>query len=189
VTGAPKFTDELSYVYNMMNSSSGVNQNCAAALGGQGGGGAWQCIFANASYAYTQAPIFPLNSAIDKWQMGNVFDMDPFCAGGTTGQFDNCTRQQLVQLNGWATDFMADLQRTPTFTRPGNGGFVESCLEHVTAQGAGYDVVEIGGVTMQQALTAWWRAPKGAPASAHWSLPCKLNLDSAPHQCNPTCGA
>ena len=42
---------------------------------------------------------------------------------------------------------MADLQRTPTFTRPGNGGFVESCLEHVTAQGAGYDVVEIGGVS------------------------------------------
>jgi hypothetical protein len=53
----------------MMNSSSGVNANCLASTPAAL---QWQCIFANASYAHTQAPIYPLNSALDLWQMEHV---------------------------------------------------------------------------------------------------------------------
>ena len=55
-------------------------------------------------------------------------------------------------------DFLADLQASPSFSRAGNGGFVESCVEHVAAQGTAFNTYRngISGLTMQQALTAWW---------------------------------
>ena len=70
--------------------------------------------------------------------------------------------------------------------RPGNGGFIESCMEHCAAQGGGWNVISQRNVTMQQAVSAWWDAGAGAPASDHWHLPCTLH-SSPPGECNPTC--
>ena len=167
-----------------------------------------QCIFANASYAYATTPFFLLQSALDKWQMQHIFDMDPVCAAGAgtpaDPQFGACSFQQVRALNQWERDFLQDLRRTPTFSLVQSGGFVESCLEHVAAQeNKGMDGIENGGMSMRQALSAWWRddGPEqqqqlermsggGAAASAgegkHWYLPCSLS-EVAPHQCNPTC--
>ena len=72
--------------------------------------------------------------------------------------------------------------------RPGEGGFVETCYEHVAAQGAHFDRYALRGVVERDALGKWWDAPATAAASEHWYLPCKLS-EAAPHQCMPTCGA
>jgi len=49
--GVALYPDEMAYVYNMQNSSGGVNAHCAAALAGTPE--AWKCIFANFSYAHS----------------------------------------------------------------------------------------------------------------------------------------
>ena len=40
-----------------------MNQACRAAAAA---GREWECAFANASYAHTAAPIFPINSALGR---------------------------------------------------------------------------------------------------------------------------
>jgi hypothetical protein len=107
-----------------------------------------------------------------------------------------CSFQQLAALQQWQADFLGDLRRSPTFALPQSGGFVESCLEHVAAQmNRGIDGIQIAGVSMRQALSAWWnddgvgaRGGIAAAAGTHWHLPCTVT-QAAPHQCNPTCAA
>ena len=185
VTGAPAYIDEMRWVYDTMNSSGGVNAACVSNTPAEL---QWQCIFANASYAHTTTPIFPLNSAVDAWQMANVYDIDSeLNTTCSADEFDNCTAAEIAALNSWEKDFLHDLQSNPTFQKPGNGGFIESCLEHCAAQTSSTaNTYAIGGVTMMQGLTAWWADAAAAPAERHWHLPCSLN-EAAPHQCNPTC--
>ena len=163
----------------MQNATGGLHRDCVASLPAAD---RWRCMFANYSYAHTRLPMFPLQSALDAWQMGNIWQGDSGCA---KSNFAMCTSAQVADLNRYASDLVSDLQRTAKSKRPGEGGFVESCLEHVAAQGRAFDTYAIGGTTMQQALTAWWWHG-GQNQSSHWFLPCSLHED-APHQCNPTC--
>merc|ERR1712224_613263 len=90
---------------------------------------------------------------------------------------------------GYLSDFMTDLRATEKFGRAGEGGFVESCLEHCGAQNSyGFDEYTIMGVRMHEALSAWWNSDGTELAASHWYLPCMLNTE-APHQCNPSCVA
>lgn len=180
--GQAVYPDEMKYVFNMANSTGGVHPDCVASYSTKPVD-AWRCIFANESYAHTKTPMFPLQSALDSWQMGNVFKPAGKC---TSKNFANCTSAEVSSLNGYLHDFMQDLQASAKFKRAGEGGFVESCLEHVAAQGAAFDKYTIKGATMQQALSTWWATDGTEPAASHWSLPCELN-DAVPHQCNPTC--
>jgi hypothetical protein len=59
---APLYPSEMKYVFGMQNSTGGVNARCISSLPKAE---QWRCIFANYSYAHTQVPIFPMNSAID----------------------------------------------------------------------------------------------------------------------------
>lgn len=182
VNGTPVYPNHLQYVFNMQNSTGGVNKGCIAALHPAEH---WKCIFANYSYAYSRTPMFPLQSALDGWQMANIWLGDKRCRHNN---FQQCTPQEIDDLNRYAAAMVADYQRTEKYQRNGEGGFVESCLEHVAAQGASFNKYTIRGKTMQKALSKWWHAPTNDPASAHWFLPCELNSKS-PHQCNPSCAS
>jgi hypothetical protein len=181
--GEMAYPDNMKYLFNMQNSTGGVNSDCIASYAKEPTN-AWRCIFANESYAHTKAPMFPLQSAVDAWQMGNVFKP----AGGCTkNDFAKCTPGEVASVNGYLSDFMTDLRASSKFGRAGEGGFVESCLEHCGAQNAkGFDGYTIKSTAMDAALTGWWNSDGSDPASAHWYLPCNLNT-AAPHQCNPSC--
>jgi len=60
------------------------------------------------------------------------------------------------------------------------------CHDHCDGIAGGYPSFKIGGVTMQQATSKWWRSSGGDPAAAHTRLPCRYAL-SSPHKCNPSC--
>eukprot|EP00051_Salpingoeca_urceolata_P027562 m.482060 g.482060 ORF g.482060 m.482060 type:complete len:396 (+) comp22419_c0_seq1:238-1425(+) len=181
--GNAVYPDEMKNVFQMQNSSSGVNNKCLMSLPADE---QYKCIFANYSYAHTATAVFPLQSAIDSWQMGNVWQGDQSCA---KQDFKTCTAAQVRDLNGYASALMADLKRTDKFSQPGNGGFVESCLEHCGNQDTSHFVrYAINGVTAKDAISAWWQSDGTDPASKHWYLPCRLS-QTAPHQCNPTCDA
>merc|ERR1711879_159817 len=125
-----------------------------------------------------------MQSALDSWQMGNVWLGDRTCA---RNNFKTCSATQIADLNGYAGDLVKDYQRTAKYGRNGEGGFVESCLEHVAAQsGSNFNRYSIRGMTLQKALSSWWHAPVTDSASSHWFLPCDLNA-KVPHQCNPSC--
>jgi hypothetical protein len=66
-----------------------------------------------------------------------------------------------------------------------HGAFVHSCWSHVEAESKGWNDIVVGGLTMQEAMTAWWEedAARRFPASKHLSLGC-YHLDG---KCNPTC--
>ena len=175
--GEAVYPDHMKYSYDMQNAS--VNSACVASEELP-----WKCMLANFSYHHTVTPMFPLQSALDSWQMGNIWEGDKSCA---KDQFANCTAPEIADLNGYLSDFMVDLRRSPKFSRAGEGGFVESCLEHVAAQSSShFKAYTINNVTEVAALARWY-ASENEPAANHWYLPCTLTTD-APHQCNPTCG-
>ena len=198
IHGILEHETNMRYVYTMMNSSGGVNRICAthyALRDGDGGEGqAWHCIFANESWSFSKTPTFPLNSAIDAYQISDILNFpDKQCAGLHVGnpqvpgpQMSNCSMQELSTLAQYERDFIHDVHTSPAFHKAGSGGFIESCVEHCLGMGGGWNVATINNVTMQQALTAWWDAPDGAPAVGHWHLPCAIR-SSSPGQCNPSC--
>lgn len=74
------------------------------------------------------------------------------------------------------------------FSRDGEGGFVESCFEHVALQSASpFEHYSLNGTIARDALTKWWNSGFKDPSRDHFYLPCSLNVHSEPHQCNPTC--
>ena len=147
----------------------------------------WKCALANFSYTYSTTAFFLLQSALDLYQLFAIEEMGGWDAGclNRGAQFKNCSAVQVVELQQYSVAFLRDLRGTPTFSQPGQGGFVSSCIEHQAAlQSSMFDGYTIGGVTMQQALARWWAAPATAPSA--WQLPCTLTA-APPHQCNPTC--
>lgn len=174
--GQTQYIDHMRNVFQMQNSSGGVNARCAEA------GHDWRCIFANFSYAYSKTPMFLLQSALDSWQMGNILKYPGSC---TKKQFASCSAQDVQRLNAYSQDLQQDLKRSRKFTGAGEGGFVESCLEHVAAQTSNFGKYELDGVKMVEAFNQWWS--EDASKAAKWHLPCKLS-EAVPHQCNPTCG-
>ncbi len=87
------------------------------------------------------------------------------------------------------------LQSTPKFSQPGEGAFIESCIEHtVVGQSPnGFNGYRIQGVSPQEALAAWWASDGTDPADSHTYLPCRLlsakeaGGANASRVCNPTC--
>ena len=118
-TGTPLYPNEMKYVFNMQNSTGGVNAKCIASLPQAE---QWRCIFANYSYAHIEAPIFPLNSAIDAWQMGNIWKGDS-SGQCTRAGFKTCSASEIADLNSYMATFIADMKRTRTFSKPGNGAY------------------------------------------------------------------
>jgi hypothetical protein len=195
MTGEAMHEADMRYVFTMMNSSGGVNRACAAAYSPVGE--QWRCIFANESWSFSTTPTFPINSAIDAYQLSDIleFNGSRYCAGLNVGvpvvpgpQMSNCSTQELAVVRGYEHDFLHDIQSSSAFTRAGSGGFIESCVEHCLGMAAGWCAVSdpSSGVTMQQAVSAWWSAPDGDPAAAHWHLPCAIR-SASPGQCNPSC--
>ena len=196
LSGNASYEASMRGTFEMMNSTSGVNAACAAAHRVRGE--EWRCIFANESWSYTTTATFPLNSAIDAYQISDILGLpNKHCAGLNVGgvpeipgpQMANCSRSELAAIADYERDFVRDVRASPAFGRPGGGGFIESCVEHCEGMADGWQTVTStrDGISMQQALTAWWNAPDGAPAEGHWHLPCIVNTQGPVGQCNPSC--
>lgn len=180
------YPNGMKNVFKMQNSTRGVNQACVAALPSSE---QWRCIFANYSYSFSTTPMFPLQSVFDAWQMNNIWKGDLECC---KHNFDKCSAASIDNLNDYANDMLRDLERSNKFHQPGEGAFLETCLEHTSAQYAGFRrfINTHRKVTLRDALAAWWLASTGDAAATHQYMPCLLNRDTksdATHQCNPSC--
>lgn len=110
--GAATYPNEMQNVYTMQNSSGGVNPHCAAAMAAADPANAWRCIFANYSYAHTMTPMFPLQSSLDSWQMGNIWEGDQGCVHS---RLANCTAAEITDLEAYRSAMLADYTRTAKY--------------------------------------------------------------------------
>jgi len=191
------YPDQIKYIFNLANSTNGVNAACIAA---KTAADQWQCNFATETYKYIKSPIFPLDSNYDSWQTSCILTSEPVPQNSTSngncssapgweacGKDPNqCTNAQMTQYNQYGHDFVTMMNVT-TAQKAGNGGFIYSCHTHCGAQTNSYfDTFAINGVTMQQAVSAWWSSP--VTSAPKWYWPCYYNDQTTPRQCNPTCG-
>lgn len=171
-------------------SSSLLTTSCGAAAASPAD--QWRCLFPGASLGAVAAPTFVINSALDAWQMVNVWRRFYRCRWDNTRGCTLADRHHAVrQTNRMIRAFVLDLKASGAISRPGNGAFVHTCNEHIAAFTNGYQRYRIGEDELRHALAKWWNAADDAPASVHSWLPCHFVANSsrsAPHhQCNPTC--
>mmetsp|Transcript_17000 Transcript_17000/g.41743 ORF Transcript_17000/g.41743 Transcript_17000/m.41743 type:complete len:216 (+) Transcript_17000:891-1538(+) len=103
-------------------------------------------------------------------------------------QFKNCNESQVYDLNLWYDTFVHELTARSTFSRKGNGAFIESCLEHVAAENSGpFNNYRINETSINEALTAWWNSDGNNPAEMHTYKPCRLVPGIDPVQCMNSC--
>lgn len=204
VEGKQVYPEQMRKVFEMSNATAGVNSRCAAALKGED---AWKCNFAQLAYAFTDAPIFPLNSALDSWQTGCIYTSElapgfPHQNSTDNGvckavpgyqacvdNLEKCTSGQMADMNRYIEDFNSIMQGSGTFHKSGNGAFIHSCSTHCEAQQDGaWTNFKAGGISMQKAFSKWWNADGLEAASAHTYGDCLYHTATSPHRCNPSCG-
>mmetsp|Transcript_81905 Transcript_81905/g.155512 ORF Transcript_81905/g.155512 Transcript_81905/m.155512 type:complete len:461 (-) Transcript_81905:140-1522(-) len=203
VDNKPVYPEQMKSIFELANSTNGLNARCIAA---QADEDKWKCNFAEMAYKYTQAPIFPLNSALDSWQTGCIYTAefvrgfprqhtkangDCSAASGwqaCSGDPEKCNSTQMAVMNQYLKDFQTNMMSKDTYKNVGNGAFIHSCHTHCEALHDQWNTIAVNGKTIQQAFSQWWHsAPQ--PASYHTYAPCTYNAESMPHECNPTCGS
>lgn len=194
------YADQIKTIFTLSNATGGLNARCVA---NSPPGLQWRCNFAQFSYASTQSRIFVLDSALDSWQTGCILTAEPVsdvhstangncsaapgwaaCAQNT----EHCDAQHINAMIAYEQYFVGTLQSTIKFQASGNGAFVYSCHTHCAAATDDFFTFKIGGVSMEQAVSAWWNGPVDAPAISNTHLPCIYHGgDTYPRRCNPTC--
>lgn len=176
VSGSPHIRELFDSMYSMQNMSSGVSSACVRATGGR-------CSFPQENYAYVDAPFFVMNSMLDAFHMAEILQV------GCT--FPSCNPSQISDIQQYQRDFHTAIAGYGTFSKRGNGAFLDNCVLHCGEQDyPGFNGIALrpaGGssaTVMQQALTAWWES-EGEPASAHTYVET-CTVTAAGH-CNPTC--
>lgn len=201
VVGVPVYSEQMAVIFDLANSTHGVNDACIAGEAAA----PWHCNMAQYTYKYIKSPIFPLNSLYDSWQSGCIMTAEPVALPNNTAANGNCsavpgwaacadnpescTTAQMPAYNTYRAAFINDMNATVTAQLMGNGGFLVSCHTHCEAQSSAWNTFAIGGVTMQQAVTAWMNSGGEEPAAEFFHWDCQYNVATSPHNCNPTCGA
>lgn len=162
------------------------------------------CNWAFTAYGVLVSPTFVVNSALDLYQTSC------FLAGGFMKGYPNrevqsvawgncsafpdwsecatdifsCAPEQVPTMNRYMRRFRSALNSSPTFAKPGNGAFITSCNDHDAAMASDrWMHQKIGGVSMQEAVLAWWESGAGLANHidhCYWTA-------STPHTCNPSC--
>lgn len=191
---------KMRYMVNMHNGTAAMSRACTGAPPGPAGRPkeeeAWRCFFPEHAAKHVAAPVYFINSALDSWQIVNVWRRFARCRWDG---MRNCTaddvRRDVRATNEMSAALVRDV-RAAIGGRDGNGAFVETCNEHIGGlDGVAFAGYEVGGVTMRDALAAWWRAPPGAPTAEHMRMPCVFAVPGSGgtaarrqhNQCNPSC--
>lgn len=189
------------------NSTFALNKRCVAAMPT---GKKWSCILPENAYAYTEVPVFLVNSAMDWWSglcvlfAASTPSRLAIAKNGACGKsnhllhyscgnnVERCTPFEMFAVNQFIRDFSSTLEASPSFAKAGNGAFIHSCHLHCEGlQNPHWTNIRVQNVSMRQAVLLWWRSD-GMPAAAHVYRPCQYKQGGPdgsewPYQCNPTC--
>eukprot|EP00947_MAST-08B_sp_MAST-8B-sp1_P002126 g2126.t1 len=207
VEGKPVYPEQMRTIFYLSNATGGVNEACVAAYPNPDD--QWQCNMAEHAYAHTESAIFPLNSALDSWQTVCIFTSELVAgfpnqtsfANGDCGSAatwgpcaqnpESCDATQIKAMNTYIQDFDHTMA-SGTHAKKGNGAFIHSCHTHCEAlSDASWNGFQVNGVSMQAAVSRWWKSGGDDPAATHSFTPClyKDGTSDKPRMCNPTCVA
>eukprot|EP00929_Paragymnodinium_shiwhaense_P007595 TRINITY_DN111505_c0_g1_i1.p1 TRINITY_DN111505_c0_g1~~TRINITY_DN111505_c0_g1_i1.p1 ORF type:complete len:432 (-),score=79.13 TRINITY_DN111505_c0_g1_i1:258-1553(-) len=201
VEDKPVYPEQMKAMFELANSTAGVDSKCIAA---KEASTKWMCGFAEHVYEHIEAPIFPVNSALDSFQSACIYTAelpDNYPHTTTNGNCsaaaswgpcgvntEACTAKQIERMNQYMGDFNDIMQNAGrTYKKPGNGAFIHSCHTHGEAIQVGWNTIQVGGVSMQQAVSSWWHSPGDEPAATHSYQACRYDGGETPKQCNPSC--
>merc|ERR1711998_110691 len=182
------FPSSVEAMVDFHNATHGLNERCVNQFGDEG----WKCFFPSIVYGYVSTPTFIINSMLDSWQLDDILQFNATDCSAWKGsyrysQFEYCNSHDIKKLNTWARRFVSDLTHTDGYSRSGNGAYIDSCLEHVAAEYAGWHLYKQGqlNISMVDASQKWWDSYESKPVW-HTYLPDFLSQDT-PHQQTPTC--
>jgi len=124
VEGIDVYPQEMKNIYELANSTDGLNADCVAKFAPED---QWQCNFAAHAYAHTKSMIFPLNSALDSWQTGCIYTSrlpegfpnqtvpgNGHCSAvphwiDCANNPETCDQSQIQLMNVYMEDFLLDM--------------------------------------------------------------------------------
>eukprot|EP01121_Diplochlamys_sp_Union-15-3_P004235 TRINITY_DN1425_c0_g3_i3.p1 TRINITY_DN1425_c0_g3~~TRINITY_DN1425_c0_g3_i3.p1 ORF type:complete len:293 (-),score=41.21 TRINITY_DN1425_c0_g3_i3:27-905(-) len=127
-----KYHSSMIWVFNQMNSSSGVNEDCINYY--RSTGDTWKCIFAEHTSPFIQTPIFPLQSEYDEWQI-----------------YEDLNSTDPKAINAWG-ETLTNLVKTNLLAKPQHGIFLDSCQHHCGEWGN----IVISGDNQAKAFEEWY---------------------------------
>ena len=172
----------------------------------------WLCLYVNETLPFVTTPIYLVNQMASIWDTfcnidgvetddalqisctphGDFAIMEwHYCFQYVNhGRPRTCTAPQIMYVvRPFQEQYINETKAAGLMNRSGNGAFMHSCHSGgywVSADGpkGEWNMISVGNVTMQQAVSAWWDKPTSAPstfiADCFWT-------DNAPFICNPVC--
>ena len=140
----------------------------AACLAHYGSTDAWRCVFGQYLLPFATMPTFVIHSQYDVASMNLV--LQPGCSLAVPGQ---CDSQQVAAIQSFRAQLLGNITTLLNATASG-GYFLHSCWQHESScRWADYTEIRIGGVSMMEAVTAWYdgvRIQQGkTPLFGTWS--------------------
>jgi len=133
----PGLRQQWLWIYNNMNSSSGLDQSCVAAHVPTRN--VEECMFIETTTLHVTTPLFPLQSQYDTWQIQNVLGSNNVDA-----------------INAFGKLFEARF-KTGVLWNANNGCFLDSCAHH-----CGYwNSITIDNTNAGNAFRNWYTGQKG----------------------------
>jgi len=191
----PVFAVEVSNMFTRFNWTGGIIDKCTALMGTRH----WKCGTAQIAYRLNRVPMFVVNSALDLYQTSCIYATGYYprhphiCSMALLGadlhcslNYLECTPFQMNSMSAYAKDFVSILTYEESFTRRGNGAFINSCHDHTVMFVGAWRNVTVKNVTAEQALNRWWLSNGRDSAANHSFLPCEY-YGRWPYQCENSC--
>eukprot|EP00948_MAST-09A_sp_MAST-9A-sp1_P001447 g1447.t1 len=156
-------------LYSLANTSGSLSRAC---LKNQTSDNKWRCQLAPESLNHIQAPIFIVQSIFDAWQTSRSAFLTEigfnnvrqnFIVNGTnlTKCFKdprNCSSPVKAQMRTFIQQMNTSLSENNILRRNATGAFVNRCYLHQFLVSAPmWNKVKINGITLQEAITEWWK--------------------------------
>lgn len=187
------FMEEFAHFSEMQNLVGSGAPGCYEALPKEEH---FKCVFTDYSYAYSKAPIFPMQ-ALDVFIASQNETSSAFALANVQCMMQHlkvaaCEPGVVSRLNGVMSGVVAAITRAKKSQGPSAGGFLTSCGGHTLYESPMFYTTASDGVPMINALSQWWNLLGGRDLVAdgqtqtHWHLPCQLNKEP-PFQCEAGC--
>lgn len=151
----------MKWVFEYMNSTSGVNEKCVAAH--KGTSDTWKCIFAEHTAPHITTPTFPLQSEYDSWQEPcDLKSSDP------------------KKVNAYGTNLTSRVEKNLLGTNPKHGIFLDSCNHHC----GGWGLYDVNGKSQPVAFQEWYE--KGSASLPNKGYYTQAQTFPCTDCCSPT---
>ncbi len=185
VTCTGKYHDGLSWIFKNMDTQESMNDACMNHY--EPSGDQWKCQFAQYMSAFIKAPLFPLQSKFDSWQITqeivNTSDTalineygraacassavrcllyvletePPVCRLRMKGSFCMIARPLGTSTSRPPGKNLTEWIEKSVTNRDGNGAFLDACYHH-TGQ---WNRIDIDGSLSSEAMSEWWFSGAG----------------------------